>query len=159
MLNSHFVNRPISDPGLPHAVRLHVADYGVYPHCQLLIPDDGGVFDPGPFFHGNYIITVGGELLTAVRGNPFPAFFLEGRGKSLGLFSCALFRPGWGDFKSGRPGLELFPVCPTATVYADGVGDQFPVFVASFLNISHVFPFLCKEMANFQLCKVQDFVF
>ena len=88
-------------------MRLHVADYGVYPHCQLLIPDDGGMFGPDPFLHGNRIITVGREFLTAVGGDTFSALFLEGCGESLGLFSCALFCPGRGNFKGGRPGLQL----------------------------------------------------
>lgn len=71
-------------------MRLHVADYGVYPHCQLLIPDDGGMFGPDPFLHGNHIITVGREFLKAVGGDTFSALFLEGCGEASAFF-LALF--------------------------------------------------------------------
>ena len=110
---------------------------GVYPGGQLLVSHNGGVLDPGSLFQVNHIIAVRAELLAAVSCNPLPAFFLEGRGKSLGLFSCALFGPGGGHVKGSRPGFELSAISSPATVDADGVGDQLAVFVPALLDISH----------------------
>ena len=75
---------------------------------------------------------------TAVGGRALPALFFKGRGESLGLFSCALFRPCGRNFKSRRPRLELLTVSTTATVDADGVGDQLAGFVPAFLKVSHL---------------------
>ena len=66
------------------------------------------------------------------------AFLLKGRGESLGLFSCALFRPGGGHVKGSRPGLELLAVRATAAVDTDGVRNQFAGLVTAFLDVSHI---------------------
>ena len=122
----------------PDVLQLHVPKSGVYPGGQLLVPHNCGVLDPGFLFQVNYIIAVRGELLAAVSCDPLPALLLEGRGESLGLFSCAFFRPGGRHVKSSRPGFELSSIGSPATVDADGVGDQLAVLIPSLLNVCHL---------------------
>ena len=114
-----------------------MADSRVNALSQLLISDDGRVLHTELFFHGKYIIAIRAKLLAAVRGGPLFAFLFKGRGESLGLFSCAFLRPCGRDFKGRRPRLELLSVRTTATVNADGVGDQLAGLVPAFLNVSH----------------------
>ena len=71
------------------------------------------------------------------RSRPPGTLFQRSRRKPR-LFSCALFRPCGRDFKSRRPRLELLTVSTTATVDADGVGDQLAGFVPAFLKVSHL---------------------
>ena len=47
-----------------------------------------------PHFHVKYIIAVQAELLAAVRCYSILAFFLKGRGESLGLFFLRLYSRG-----------------------------------------------------------------
>ena len=121
----------------PDVLQLHVPNSWVYPGGQLLVSHNGGVLDPGFLFQVNHIIAVRSELLAAISCDPLPAFFLEGRGKSLGLFSCALLRPSGGHVKGRRPGLQLLAIGSPATVDADGVGDQLAVLIPSLLNVCH----------------------
>ncbi len=121
----------------PEVLQLDMADSRVNSCSEFPVSNDGAVLQPTGFFQLQHIITIALECLAAVRCDALPAFLLKGRGESLGLFSCALFRPGGRHIKSGRPGLELPPVSSPATVDPDGVGDQPPGFVPALLNISH----------------------
>ncbi len=122
----------------PQVLQADMADFRVDAGGQLLVADNGRVFGRPPLrLQRNYIVTVRGKLLAAVGGDPLPAFLLEGRGESLGLLFCALFRPGGGNVKGGRPGLELPPVRPPATVDTDGIGDQLARLVPALLDVSH----------------------
>ena len=110
------------------------------PGRKVFIAGGRGVLSAPFLLQLNHIFAVWAELLTAIGGDPLPALLFEGRGESLGLFSCALFRPGGGYIKGGRPGLELLTVRPTATVDTDGVADQFAGLVPAFLDVSHTIP-------------------
>ena len=115
-----------------------MADCRVYPGGKVPIAGDGGMLHgPQLLFQVNHIFAIRAEFLAAVGGDSLPAFLLEGCGESLSLLFCALFGPGGRYLKGGRPGLELLPVRPPATVDTDGVGDQFAVFTAAFLNVRH----------------------
>ena len=94
------------------------------------------------FFQINYIITISVEALAAIGFDTFFAIALKGRSESLGLFSCALFRPCGRDFKGRRPRLELLSVSTTTAMNTDGVGNQFSGLVAALLDVSH----LCQPL-------------
>ena len=97
------------------------------------------MLDSNFLFQVNHIITVRGELLAAVRSDPLPALFLEGRGKSLGLF-LALFSVQVGETsKVAVQGFNCFPSAPRPRwARANGVGDQFAFFIPSLLNACHL---------------------
>ena len=107
---------------------------------QLLVADNRGVLRSALLLHGNYIFAVRLKLLAAVSGDARSAFLLKGRGESLGLFSCAPFRPRGRNLERSRPRLQLLPIRPPPAMDADGVGDQPPGLVAAFLDVSHCYP-------------------
>ena len=107
----------------PEVFQLDMTDDGINPLCQFPIAYNGAVFGPPGLFRLQNIITICLECLAAVRCDPRPAFLLKGRCKVSGLFSCALFCPGGRHVKGGRPGLQLLPVWPPATVDTDRIRD------------------------------------
>ena len=104
---------------------------------QLLVADNRGVLRSALLLHGNYIFAVRLKLLAAVSGDARSAFLLKGRGKRLGLFSCALFRPSRRNLERSCPRLQLLPIRPPPAMDADGIGDQPSGLVAAFLDVSH----------------------
>ena len=79
---------------------------------QFSVADNGGMLHASPLFHVKYIIAVQAELLAAVRCYSILAFFLKGRGESLGFF-LALFSVHVGDTsKVVVHGLSCFPSVP-----------------------------------------------
>lgn len=123
----------------PQVFQLDMTDSRIDALGQLLIADDRGVLRSALLLHGNYIFAVRLKLLAAVSGHARSAFLLKGRGESLGLFSCALFRPSRRNLERSCPRLQLLPIRPPPAMNADGIGDQPPGLVAAFLDVCHCY--------------------
>ena len=73
--------------------QLDMADSRIDALGQLLVAAELELIKSTQCLHGNYIFAVRLKLLAAVSGDARSALLFKGRGKRLGLFSCALFRP------------------------------------------------------------------
>ena len=124
----------------PQVFQFDMPDSGINPGGQFPIPDGGGVLHAPLGFQVNYIIAVACKGLAGIGGGSLFALLFKGCGESLSLFSCAFFCPCRGNIKGGGKGLELLPVCSTATKNPDGVGNQLAGLVPAFLNVSHYCP-------------------
>lgn len=128
-------------------VRLQVfqfdmTDGGVNSACEFFITYYGGMLCPAFLFQINDIIAIWLELLAVVGGDAFLTFLFKGRSKRFGPFSCVFFCPCWRNAKGSRPRFQLSALSVPATVNTNRIGNQFAVFVAAFLNVSHCFHLL-----------------